>query len=190
MLRFLTIVDITSIMNFINKYYKVVGEFMVKERMFDGQQRMSDWPKEIVKYMNDHPKDGVICSQSVRFRNEKCLVRKGEKVFFVYNKNKKVFVAWNVWVHFRNLKRLEKAIFDLRKETRYSIDSGPRYIEAGIVNGQKIYEKVYIIPETEFIDFYNNYPQKMEPSIFDVNYRGPVFSFLHKKEILNKEELL
>lgn len=163
---------------------------MEKERIFDGQQRMNDWPKKIVKYITDHPKDGVICSQSVHFRNEKCSVRKGEKVFFVYNKNKKVFVAWNVWVHFRNLKRLEKAIFDLRKETRHSIDPGPRYIEAGIVNGQKIYEKVYIIPEKEFIEFYCNYVQKMEPSACDPNYKSPVFSFQHKNKLLGEENLI
>ncbi len=151
--------------------------------VFDGLQRMSAWPDDAKEIVQNNPNNDFIFSQSVSV-NRICLNRLLDaKVFVSYNKEKHFFIAWNIAPHIR--KQTEGVIiFDIRNHIKRCIWGGAIYLDAGVYNDEPhVYEKVCLIPEAKFADFYFHYEEQLMPSPKDLDVKLPAFIFTDSKNL-------
>lgn len=130
--------------------------------LWDGQQKISDWPEEIKNMISDtgcYRKD-LAYGQSKYSRNEIYLTRlEGITWFISYNKNLKVFSAWHIECKLdayacndRVLLKIPKTILSEIEKRNFS--AGEKYSVPININNKKIFCDTHVIDERGFLNFF------------------------------------
>lgn len=151
-------------------------------RALDGEQKLSQWPREIYNYIKANPKKEFLVGQSVRSEHEVMAVRAtNRRVFISYNSKLNCFVAWNMKACLgdacgADMVRLKLYAYSQRA---YAVNPKMTAVYQRVSNpGKPVrYQKICIFPVTDFIDFYNNYEIYLTPNPADPGFQSPVCKF-------------
>lgn len=155
------------------------------EQMFDGEQKISDWPEEARKYIQENPDSSVRVGQSVRARHKLLACRLfGKRLFLGYNKRLKCFTAWNVLPNMGNAQKCDDIHLRLSSKGQRQFASNPIftafYERATGVGKKTVFQKICVFPESDFVKFYSDYARYMKPDENDLLYKMPVADFIDK----------
>ncbi len=155
-----------------------------KQRYFDGSQKMSQWPKDIVNYLEQKADKQVYYGQSKFSKHEMYKVRFSDKKLFIgYNQDIKLFVAWNVKAHTMGVPEDEthiifslgeKMLDELKRTESTEINTFYKSVGKHKDYGE-VFEKICVVPISLFEEFFENYVQYMSINENDKNFRRPAF---------------
>ena len=149
---------------------------------FDGEQKLSDWPDDIEKYIKLHPDNKVLTGQSVnsehKFERGRVINR---KIVISFNCRADCFVAWSIPPNLDRDKGKDKVHFKLSIRCLNEYKSTPKFsnfYESISGRGKSaLFQKICVFPKEGFVDFYDNYEKYMEPDPKDKKYRAPAIPF-------------
>ncbi len=149
---------------------------------FDGEPKLSHWPKEAKAYIKAHPKKEILYGQSKRSEHKFYRSRVlGRKLVVSYNYELDCFVAWSIHPNLDRDKEKDEVRFKLSTRCLNEYKSTPKFSNfyESISGRDKTvqFRKICVFPKEDFVDFYDNYEKYMEPDPKDKNYRAPAIPF-------------
>lgn len=150
--------------------------------MFDGEQKISNWPEDARKYIQANPNNKISISQSAYSKHQLTVGRlHGKRMFIGYNPTLRCFVAWNVLPNIAGAHRHDTVELKLSTQNQRIYRADPKFsafYEMIFKNGKPtIYQKICVFPESDFIDFYCNFATYMQPNAKDLHYQTPAADF-------------
>lgn len=150
--------------------------------LFDGEQKLSKWPKDAVAYIKAHPKNEFLAGQSICSTHKYMAVRMAQKrVCISYNSKLNCFVAWNAQANLGNARGAEDVCLKLYARHQKAYAAKPEltafYQPISKLGKQITYQKICVFPEKDFVEFYDHYKTYMVPSVTDPGYQKPVCEF-------------
>ena len=151
-------------------------------RALDGEQKLSQWPREIYNYIKANPKKEFLVGQSVRSEHNVMAARAtGRRIFISYNSKLACFVTWNMKANLGNASGADIVCLKLNTHSQKVYAANPKItavyqpvFEAG---KPMRYQKICIFPVADFIDFYDNYKTYMNPDPSEPGFQSPVCEF-------------
>lgn len=130
--------------------------------ILDGEQKLSDWPKDALEHIKANPNNSIAVSQSTRSKHKLLATRlMGKSLFIGYNKKMQCFAAWELAPALLGLHPHDDVYLKISKRNLENYKKNPvftAFSEKRFRNGKLIAEqKIWVFPEHNFIDFYNNY---------------------------------
>lgn len=151
-------------------------------RALDGEQKLSQWPREIYNYIKVNPKKEILVGQSVRSEHEVMAVRATDRrVFISYNSKLACFVAWNMKACLGDACGADMVKLKLFAHSQRVYAANPKmtavYQPVSEPGKPLRYQKICVFPVTNFMDFYDNYKTYMTPAPFDLGFQSPACEF-------------
>ena len=134
-------------------------------QLWDGEQKMSDWPAEIKDaiFESEIYRKNIAYSQSKYSKNEILPTRlEGKKWFVSYNKILKVFFVWYIEKNLENCEYDARVVLKIPKRVLNEIENKGHINEEKYIVPIKINENdvrlcdIYAIDESRFLKFFKD----------------------------------
>lgn len=150
--------------------------------LFDGEQKLSKWPKDAAAYIKAHPKNEILVGQSICSMHKFMAVRMAQKrVCISYNSKLNCFAAWNAKANLGNARGAEVVCLKLyvRNQKAYAVNQEMTafYQPMSKPENQITYQKICVFPVKDFVEFYDNYETYMATNPIDPGFQSPVSEF-------------
>lgn len=150
--------------------------------LFDGEQKLSKWPKDAVAYIKAHPRNEILAGQSICSMHKFMAVRMAQKrVCISYNSKLNCFVAWNAQANLGNARGAEDVCLKLYARNQKEYAAKPEmtafYQPISKPGKQITYQKICVFPTEDFVEFYDHYETYMTPNPADPGFQSPVSKF-------------
>ena len=151
-------------------------------RALDGEQKLSNWPREIYSYIKANPKKEILVGQSIRSEHKVMAARAtGRRVFISYNSKLNCFVAWNMKAGLGDACSADMIRLKLFARSQRVYAATPKmtavYQPVSEPGEPMQYQKICIFPVAEFMDFYDNYKTYMTPDPSEPGFQSPACKF-------------
>lgn len=151
-------------------------------RALDGEQKLSNWPRDIYNYIKANPKKEILVGQSVRSEHKVMAARAiGKRVFISYNSRLDCFVAWNMKANLGNARGVDIVCLKLNTRSQKAYAANPKltsvYQPVFELSKSMRYQKICMFPVKDFFDFYSNYERYMAPNPAELGFQSPLCEF-------------